>query len=101
MAIKSKSAQAAVAMPHNWKTSDEDEINRRRHRAETEGFTVANLDTRFPVFSNFRVKSDRGLSYSVEIRDVRARQFARQCVDFRINGLGTCKHVEAVLMQLD
>ena len=28
-------------------------------------------------------------------------QFACECVDFRINGLGTCKHVEAVLLQLE
>src|SRR5262249_31246846 len=29
------------------------------------------------------------------------RQFACDCVDFRINGLGTCKHVEAVLWHLE
>ena len=33
----------------------------------------------------------------MEIRDVAQHQFACTCVDFRINGLGTCKHVEAVL----
>ena len=32
---------------------------------------------------------------------MRQRQFACDCVDFRINGLGTCKHVEAVLLQLE
>jgi superfamily II DNA or RNA helicase len=31
---------------------------------------------------------------------LRQRLFACQCVDFRINGLGTCKHVEAVLLWL-
>ena len=36
----------------------------------------------------------------MEIRDLRGRQFACDCVDFRINGLGTCKHVEAVLLHL-
>ena len=37
----------------------------------------------------------------VEVRDLRGRQFHCDCVDFRINGLGTCKHVEAVLLQLE
>jgi uncharacterized Zn finger protein len=29
------------------------------------------------------------------------RQFACTCQDFRKNGLGTCKHVEAVLLHLE
>ena len=86
--------------PHNWRTTDEDEINRRRVRARTEDFHISNSDPRHPIFSNFRVRSGSGLTYSVEVRDVRQRQFACDCVDFRINGLGTCKHVEAVLLQL-
>src|SRR5439155_20162505 len=87
--------------PHNWRTTDQDEINRRRARAQTEDFRISNADTRHPIFSNFRVQSGSGLTYSVEIRDLRQRQFACDCVDFRINGLGTCKHVEAVLLHLE
>ena len=94
------SPEIAVPSPHNWRTTDEDEINRRRARARTEEFRISNTDPRHPIFSNFRVRSGSGLTYSVEIRDVRRRQFACDCVDFRINGLGTCKHVEAVLLQL-
>ena len=41
------------------------------------------------------------MTYSVEIRELRQRHFACECVDFRINGLGTCKHVEAVLLHLE
>src|ERR1043166_1472948 len=89
-----------VPSMHNWRTTDEDEVNRRRLRAQTEDFRIANADPRHPIFSNFRVKSGSGLTYSVEIRDVRQRQFGCDCVDFRINGLGTCKHVEAVLLHL-
>jgi len=90
-----------VPSPHNWRTTDEEEINRRRLRARTEDFRIANTDPRHPIFSNFRVQSGSGLTYSVEIRDVRQRQFGCDCVDFRINGLGTCKHVEAVLLHLE
>jgi hypothetical protein len=89
-----------VPSPHNWRTTDEDEINRRRARAQTEAFSIANTNPRHPIFSNFRVQSGSGLTYSVEIRELRQRQFACDCVDFRINGLGTCKHVEAVLLHL-
>ena len=98
---KKASSEIPVPSPHNWRTTDEDEINRRRMRARTEDFRIANTDARHPIFSNFRVRSGSGLTYSVEIRDVRERQFACDCVDFRINGLGTCKHVEAVLLHLE
>ena len=86
---------------HNWRTTDEEEINRRRARAQAETFQISNTVPSHPVFSNFRIKSHSGLTYSVEIRNVAERQFACDCVDFRINGLGTCKHVEAVLLHLD
>jgi hypothetical protein len=97
---KPASPEIAVPSPHNWRTTDEDEINRRRARARTEEFRISNTDAHHPIFSNYRVRSGSGLTYSVEIRDVGRRQFACDCVDFRINGLGTCKHVEAVLLQL-
>ncbi len=93
-------SEPAVPSLHNWRTTDDDEINRRRERARTEDFKITNADPAHPIFSNFRVKSGSGLTYSVEVRDVGQRQFACECVDFRINGLGTCKHVEAVLLWL-
>lgn len=94
-------AEPAVPPPHNWRTSDEDEINRRRLRARSEAFGIANLDPRHPVLSNFRVRSKNGMEYKVEIRDLQNHQASCTCIDFRINGLGTCKHVEAVLLQLE
>jgi superfamily II DNA or RNA helicase len=87
--------------PHNWRSTDDEEIDRRRWRAQTESFSITNTDPRHPIFSNFRVRSSSGLVYCVEIRSLSERQFACQCVDFRINGLGTCKHVEAVLGLLE
>ncbi len=98
---KLKSAEVKLPSSHDWRTTDTDEINKRRQRARDEAFTISNADPRHPLFSNFRVASRSGLTYSVEIRDVREHQFACDCVDFRINGLGTCKHVEAVLLQLE
>ncbi len=89
-----------VPSQHNWRTTDADEINRRRERAQTESFKITNATPAHPIFSNFLVKSGSGLTYSVEVRDLRQRQFSCQCVDFRINGLGTCKHIEAVMLYL-
>jgi hypothetical protein len=96
-------SEPEITLPpvHDWRTTDEDEINRRRKRAREESFVICNGDARFPVFSNFSVGSGSGLTYAVEIRDVAGRQFACACQDFRKNGLGTCKHVEAVLLHLE
>src|SRR5213596_3175410 len=99
--IARKTSDIKLPSPHDWRTTDADELNKRRLRAREESFAIANADPQFPIFSNFRVKSISGLIYSVEIRDLRQPQFACDCVDFRINGLGTCKHVEAVLLYLE
>src|SRR5258708_3922202 len=102
MATKSKlNSEIEVPSPHDWRTTDADEINRRRLRAREESFRITNADPAHPIFSNFRVQSASGMTYSVEVRDLRQRHFACDCVDFRINGLGTCKHVEAVLLHLE
>src|SRR5258708_33286320 len=93
--------QFQVPVLHNWRTTDDDEINRRRARAQSEEFRILNDSPQHPIFSNFRVSSGSGMTYAVEIRDVASRQFACECVDFCINGLGTCKHVEAVLLHLE
>jgi superfamily II DNA or RNA helicase len=85
----------------DWRTTDEDERNRRRLRAREEKFTLRNNRPDWPVFSNFQVVSLSGMRYMVEIRDVNARCFSCTCVDFLKNGLNTCKHVEAVLLHLE
>jgi hypothetical protein len=38
--------KASVPSQHDWRTSDEDEIARRRQRAQSEQLRVANLDAR-------------------------------------------------------
>src|SRR5437660_1926355 len=85
---------------HDWRTTDADEINKRRQRAREESFVITNSDARHSIFSNFHVKSASGLTYSVEIRGLSGQQCACDCVDFRTNGLALCKHTEAVLLYL-
>lgn len=84
----------------DWRTTDADEILKRQLRAREERYRIANLGSDHPINSNFTVHSPSGLDYRVEIRDIPGRQVACTCTDFRINGLGTCKHVEAVLNHL-
>lgn len=101
MKKKASLAQPRLPPAHDWRTTDLDEINKRRQRAREESFDITNATPQHPVFSNFRVKSRSGRTYFVEVRDLAARQFACECVDFRTNGLGVCKHVEAVLLLLE
>ncbi len=99
--IERKASAPKIPPVHNWRTTDDDEIERRRLRARSGHFAISNLDAKHPIFSNFRIRSGSGLTYSIEIRSIREWQFACSCVDFRINGLGTCKHAEAVLLHLE
>jgi superfamily II DNA or RNA helicase len=86
--------------PAGWRTSDEDEIALRRWRGQTEILAVEALEPTYSLFGTFRAQSGSGGSYDVEIRDVASRANSCSCVDHRINGLGTCKHVEGVLAAL-
>lgn len=87
-----------VPAAQDWRSTDEQEILRRQQRAAEESMVIRNEEPKQPVFSNFEVKSDSGMIYRVEIRDLKERLFSCSCADFRKNGLGTCKHVEAVLL---
>lgn len=90
----------ALPPPTDWRTTDADELAKRKLRAREERHRIVNLDPAHPVFSNFEVQSPSGMTYRAEIRDVESRQFSCACTDFRINGLGTCKHIETILLQL-
>ncbi len=84
-----------------WRTTDEDEIEQRLKRAKAEPMDITNLEPAERFFSTFAVDSEgSGMRYRVEVRSLDSRQNSCTCPDFRVNGLGTCKHIEAVLDQL-
>jgi superfamily II DNA or RNA helicase len=83
-----------------WRTSDADEVEIRRWRGRTEILAVEALEPAHPVFGTFRVESGSGSRYEVEIHDLERPANACGCVDHRVNGLGTCKHIEGVLAAL-
>jgi superfamily II DNA or RNA helicase len=94
-------ATAKRAAPHGWQSSDEDEIERRRQRAATESIAVQSLRVD-GFYGDFLAGGDaagRG-AYRVEVRALERQDNTCNCMDFRKNGLGTCKHIEAVLSHL-
>ncbi len=96
-------ADPADALPPatDWRTTDEHESLKRRLRAREEKPRVENLSPAHPVFSNFGVHSRSGQTYQVEVRGLgHPPRLACTCTDFRINGLGLCKHTEAVQLHL-
>ena len=75
------------------------QIERRRERARQGLFRIRNLGEE-AVHSRFEVLSPSGSRYEVQIRDPSSRDNGCTCPDFESNLLGTCKHVEAVLLRL-
>jgi len=92
--------QKKPRFPSGWATSDADEIERRRRRAATEKFQIESLTPQEEFFGLYRVESKDEQHYRVEIRSLTEQCNSCNCPDHRINGLGTCKHVEATLIQL-
>jgi superfamily II DNA or RNA helicase len=83
-----------------WHTSDEDEIASRRWRGGTDIVEVVPIEPEHGFFGTFRARSTSGGSYEVEIRSLHAFANSCGCIDHRVNGLGTCKHIEGVLAAL-
>ena len=83
-----------------WLSSDAEEIERRRWRGRTEIGQIELLERDLPHFGSFRVRSAGGSVYDVEIRSLDQPLNSCGCADHRVNGLGTCKHIEGVLAKL-
>ncbi len=72
----------------------------RQQFAETQKFKVKNFGNH-PVFSDFQVYNPiSDMEYKVSIRSEAYGMNFCSCPDFKVNELGTCKHVEFVLFQL-
>src|ERR1700726_2574703 len=97
-----RKARAVLDRPvvQGWRTTDEDEIALRRWRGRTDIVAIEALEPDHAFFGTFRAQSGSGNSYEVEIRSLDAPRNSCGCIDHRVNGLGTCKHVEGVLAAL-
>lgn len=100
-AIKStREAKPKQPKFQGWLTTDEDEIERRRHRGATDTCNIKALDPDHPIFGAFLLTSGSGEDYHIEIRSLTEQRNSCNCPDHQVNRLGTCKHVEAVLHHL-
>ncbi len=70
----------------------------RRQIAEDEKFTIKKTGDGL-VYTNYNVYSDKSKnSYKVALRSADNSQNYCSCPDYKTNQLGTCKHIEAVLL---
>lgn len=86
-------------MPTKDYDTEQVQIERRQQRALEEIAKVVNRG-RHPVFSTFEVTSTSGRTYQVQIRSIGQRLNSCTCPDYQTNLLGTCKHIEGVLLNL-
>ncbi len=77
----------------------QEQIERRRQRATEDIAAIENRDAH-AVYSTFQVTSLSGQSYQVQIRSLTDLLNSCSCADYQSNLLGTCKHIEAVLLHL-
>ncbi|ELR68837.1 hypothetical protein C900_05783 [Fulvivirga imtechensis AK7] len=101
---KTKSNKKAVKVPYHKKPAnlslDQWQRALRKQFAENSTFKIKNLGSH-QVFSDYHVYNPAsGNTYKVALRtEDNSRNFCA-CMDFKTNGLGTCKHIEAVLQQV-
>jgi hypothetical protein len=86
--------------PSGWATTDADEIERRRARGISEAIRIEPEAPDAAFFGRYRARSTGGQTYRVEIRSLTDPINSCDCPDQRVNGLGTCKHIEATLHRL-
>ncbi|MBZ5624543.1 MAG: DEAD/DEAH box helicase [Acidobacteriia bacterium] len=77
----------------------EQQIAERRERAQA---TVLQILERpkSQLYGDYRVESASGKAYRVAMRGPGLFENYCSCPDFAVNTLGTCKHIEALLLQL-
>ena len=79
---------------------DEWQAELRKQFATDQKFKIQNIGDH-PLYSDFEVSNpETGMTYKVSIRDNLSSYNYCSCPDFKVNTLGTCKHVEYVLFKL-
>jgi superfamily II DNA or RNA helicase/predicted nucleic acid-binding Zn finger protein len=77
----------------------EQQIAERRDRATGTPLRVLKRPTGGP-YGDYTVESGSGRTYRVAVRGPALFENYCSCPDFAVNTLGTCKHIEALLLQL-
>ena len=79
-------------------TIEEWQISLRKENAIASDFEVKHMDNN-RIWGDYSVQNNHG-SYKVAFRGVCSDRNYCSCLDFRTNGLGTCKHIESVMIFL-
>lgn len=75
------------------------ELRRQFAADKKQFFNITYLGGEHPVFGDYSVANTvSGKLYKVALRDKNPGPNFCACMDFKTNGLGTCKHIEAVLL---
>src|SRR5208282_6934108 len=77
----------------------EQQIAERQERAKATPLKVLKRPASGP-FGDYTVKSVSGQTYRVAVRGPGLFENYCSCPDFALNTLGTCKHIEAMLLRL-
>jgi superfamily II DNA or RNA helicase len=77
----------------------EQQISERRERAKTAIARVVAKPDGQP-FGDYRIQSVTGKNYRVALRGAGLFENYCSCPDFAVNTLGTCKHIEALLIRI-
>ena len=77
----------------------EQQIAERRERARDSIAKILERPSNGP-YGDYRIKSASGKTYRVAMRGPGLFENYCSCPDFAVNTLGTCKHVEALLLRL-
>jgi hypothetical protein len=77
----------------------EQQISERRERAKT---AIARILARpdGQPFGDYQIRSASGKTYRVALRGSGLFENFCSCPDFAVNTLGTCKHIEALLIKV-
>ncbi|HIJ22473.1 MAG: DEAD/DEAH box helicase [Gammaproteobacteria bacterium] len=93
---KNKTRKQQLSTGIGWLTTDAEEIERRRQRARKEEYHLESIDV---ARGEWQLTTEGGAHYQIELRALQHTINSCSCRDFETNGLGTCKHIEAVLFQ--
>lgn len=81
---------------------EEWQVALRRQFVVDKTFGIEKIENSHPVFGDYRVNNfETRNNYKVSIRDNRNSMNFCSCLDFKTNRLGTCKHIEAVIRQIE
>ncbi len=85
----------------DWRTTDAQERAKRLLRGSQERMKIRSLTPEVSIYGDFEVIGASGSRYEVEIRGLPHGPVFCTCPDFRVNGLGICKHAAAVIRRIE